>query len=378
MIADIIRKTTLFCGKNRWVYAVTVIGIGLLFFTTLFLFACASSDLAAFFHTSPYLQTQYVIRTQPCSKADIESVLVQLAKHKQTIQEVSLTGTAEILDESGDQSEITVSTYYPHNESGFYRMSGADSIEKDSNQVLVEYNSGMDSLLSTGYFPSENDQTALQSLSHIRVKNVGDLDVKGFVTSNNLSCLGSVICNYDKYYAIVQSTNAIVIQFRTVLSSKEEQQIIQEVSSLVPIDSITYPEAASQPIMESYKTTLYMYFGIVLICLFGSIQLLVYYLNLRNREFWIYRLLGISHRYHWGHVLATILAILLPGMLIGVAIFTLSGYVLPFLHLFQALNPMNLSCIFAGFFLTSLFLILSAYTIQGAIVRKDTVTEDRI
>ena len=66
MIADIFRKAALFCRKNRWIYAVTVTGIALLFFTTLFLFAIASRiyanyyDVTALYQVPIYAQYQDV------------------------------------------------------------------------------------------------------------------------------------------------------------------------------------------------------------------------------------------------------------------------------------------------------------------------------
>jgi|GEM_PF-3537274 len=377
MIADVFHKAALFCRKNRWIYAVTVTGIALLFFTTLFLFANASSDLAAYFDVNPYVNSQYLIRTKSSTEADIKNVLVHLAPYKQNVQEVSLTGVAEMENESGDQSEITVSTYYPENHSGFYVMNGSDSLDKNTNQVLIEYNYGMDTLLSSGYFASGSDKTAIGSISHVRIKGAGDFEVAGFVVSNNASCLGSIICDYDKYYAIIKTTNVLVIQCSTVLNSEEEQQMIKEISSLIQIDEITYPDTANQSVIENYKVTLFMYFGIVMVCLVCSIQLLVHYLNLRDQEFWVYRLLGIPNVHYFGHVLATILAILVPGMLAGAAIFILAGFVIPSLDLFRALDLVGLSYVSAGFFCTSLLLILTACTIQSAFVRRDTVTEDR-
>jgi hypothetical protein len=377
MIADIYQKMFLFCGKNRWIYAVTVTCIGLLFFTTLFLFTIASQEFTSYFDLQPYVKSQYAIQLESCTEADIRNVLVHLSSYRKDLQEVSITGITTMENRNGDKSEITVTSYYPQNLSGFYIMNGTSSLDKNDNQILIEYSNGLSALLSTGFFSAKTDQTAMDYLSSVNIAAVGDFDVVGFITSNNNSCLGSIVCNYDKYFAIAHSTNALVIQFNKVLSPEEERSIIEDISSVVKISGITYPDTANQPIVDNYKVTLIMYFGIIFICLLCSIQLSIYYLNLRDQELWVYRLLGISNVYMSGHVLSTILAILIPGMSVGAGIFVLVGYVVPYFNLFEAASIASISYVSVGFFCTSLLVIATSRTAQSFILHKNTITEVR-
>ncbi len=380
MIAEIIRKAALFCGKNRWIYAVTVTGIALLFFTTLFLFAIASQDNESYYDMNPYVNSQYTIQLNSAAEGDIQSVLASLSHYKENILEISLTGRTTIDNPNGKRSQIGVTAYYPENLSGFYVMKGTDSLEKDADQVLIEFFNGEDTVLtsaSKGWFSSDTGDAAKQNLSHIHISGARTYDVEGFITSNNNSCPGSIVCNYDKYFVIVQSTDTLILQCSKVLTSEEEQSMINAISSVVRVKEITYPDMANKSIAENYKATLFMYFGIVFVCLLCSIQLIVYYLNLRDQELWVYRLLGISRSYMSGHVLATILAILVPGMLAGAGIFTLTGFAIPSFNLFGVLNSVGFRYVIAGFFCSSMLLIVAARTVQSFFVRKDILTEVR-
>ena len=377
MIAEILRKTIQFCGKNRWIYAVTVTGIALLFFTTLFLFAIASQDYANYYDAQPYIKSQYMLSIKMCKEAKVRSFLVRLSQYKEDILDVSLTGAAKIEDENGREGEIKITAYYPENLSGFTVMKGTDSLDKNASQVLIENNSGPDSLMATGLFSSDSDKSMSENLSRIRVAGAGDFDVVGFVVSNNVSCPGSIICDYDKYYSLAEYTDMIIIQCNRELTGKEEKNMIEDISSLFEITDMEDPYMADQLAVRNLRTTLFLFFGVIFLCMLGSMQLLVFYVNLRDPEFRIYRLLGIPRTFLSGHVLATLLAILVPGMLSGACLFVLAGVLLPTFDLFRSMSIGGVSSVTACFFFLSLLMITAARAIQSVLSRKDPVTEVR-
>lgn len=377
MIAEILRKSALFCGKNRWIYVVTVTGIGLLFFTTLFLFAIASQDYANYYDAQPYIKSQYMLSIKICKEAKVRSFLVRLSQYKEDILDVSLTGAAKIEDENGREGEIRVTAYYPENLSGFTVMKGTDSLDKNASQVLIENNSGPDRLMATGLFSSDSARSMSETLSRIRIAGAGDFDVVGFVVSNNVSCPGNIICDYDKYYSLAEYTDTVVIQCNRELTGQEEMNMIKDISSLVEITDMENPYMADQLAVRNLRTTLFLFFGVIFFCMLGSMQLLVYYVDLRDQEFRIYRLLGIPRTFLSGHILATILAILVPGMLSGACLFIVAGVLLPSFDLFRSMSIGGVCSVTACFFFLSLLTITAVRAIQSVRSRKNTVMEVR-
>lgn len=356
----------------------------MLFFTTLFLFAIASQEYIQYYDANPYIKSQYTFDIGRSNEGTIKNVLVHLSKYKEYIQDVSLTGFANIESESGTKHEISVSAYYPENLSGFYVMRGTDSLDKNSNQILIENNSGATNLLETGLFSSDSGTSTSEKLSRISISGAGDsdttkqdFDTVGFVTSNNCSCPGSIICNYDKYYSITEYTNSIVIQCSKELSRREEKDLISDISSVVDVKGIDNPYMNDQLALRNMRSALFLFFGVIFFCMLGSIQLLVYYVDLRNPEFRIYRLLGIPRTFLSGYILATIFAILLPGMLAGTCLYGLAGFLLPSFDLFRAMSIGGFCCLFGGFLLLSMLMITAARAVQSALSRKDALTEVR-
>lgn len=303
---DAFKSFLLFFRANKGAGALLTITLSLLFFVCLVLHALTSVAIVEAESSKAYTSL-YTITYLPADQSLTESVVEATYKADQSVDALNIYGQVALQTKEGGETSLPLIGFDGTKKIpiGIYR--GTATLIGDD--VLVDEWSYSQASLCI--------KTDAKGNEYLMLKNGESRHIAGVVFMQGILDYVGVDVKRDQFFSMTDNSTSMQVAFSEPLSPEAEERWLTEVSKLVELSGVDYPDKNLKPIQQESAVQTILSRIVIVVILLSSMRVMSYLFLLRKQEFAVMRMLGADRNRIEGYILAMLFAVAAVSEMIG-------------------------------------------------------------